>query len=100
MDHRSPTFPRPFAANSPIARREPVRCRRLHLLVEMTNIFRRLEGSRVPTRHGAAVAHPDVLRFDRVLVPFEPAPPGGFAGWSERRPMRPTAASWLERLTM
>lgn len=42
------------------------------VLVEATNILRRLEASRVLTRLEATAAQQDLLALDLVLVPFEP----------------------------
>jgi predicted nucleic acid-binding protein len=42
------------------------------VLVEATNILRRLEASRVLTRLEATAAQKDLLGLDLVLVPFEP----------------------------
>ena len=42
------------------------------VLVEATNILRRLERVRALTRLEATAAHRDLLRLDLTLVPFEP----------------------------
>jgi predicted nucleic acid-binding protein len=42
------------------------------VLVEATNVLRRLEASRVLTPLQATAAHEDVMALDLVLVPFEP----------------------------
>lgn len=42
------------------------------VLVEATNILRRLERARVLTRLQATAAHRDLLTLDLLLVPFEP----------------------------
>lgn len=42
------------------------------VLVEATNILRRLERERVITAIEASAAHRDLLRLDLILVPFVP----------------------------